>query len=193
MPDWMIYALVSIASIAVTLVLTGWKGFAKGFGTKKGETAATQDDLAMIVEQMKAMTQAQKDIEAKISDEVLTRQKHRELKREAMFTAVKELAHLQEFLSIFLMLSHVDKNDPRHVGLYDRYEASKISLRNARYLSMIVCEKRVVDMLEEVSFLVELAFQESTHSKVSAHDKAKRAEEKIFTLLEEIRKELEMD
>jgi hypothetical protein len=38
-----------------------------------------------------------------------------------------------------------------------------------------------------------LAFQESTHSKVSARDKAKKAEEMIFTLLEEMRKELEMD
>jgi hypothetical protein len=142
---------------------------------------------------MKAMTQATKDIEARISDEVLTRQKHKELKRETMFTAVKELAHLQEFLSIFLMLSHVDKNDQRHVGLYDRYEASKILLRHARYLSMIVCERKVVDILEEVSYLVELAFQGSTGDKASAHDKAKKAEEMIFTLLEEMRRELEME
>jgi|SRR5580700_6226894 uncharacterized protein YoxC len=151
MPDWMINALVAIASIAVTVVVTQWKGRAKAFGAKEGEVAATQENIDLILEQTTALTERTKQIEAKISDEVLTKQKHKELKREAMFTAVKDLAHLQEFLSIFLMLSNVDRNDPRHIGLYDRYEASKISLRNARYLSMIVCEKRVVDILEEVS------------------------------------------
>lgn len=163
--------------------------FGAGIGTyimQKVKNVATKADVGEV-------TKIVKTIEAEISDEVLTRQKHREMKREAMFTAVKELAHLQEFLSIFLIIGHVDKNDPRHVGLYDRYEASKIALRNARYLSMMVCEKRVIDMLEEVSFLVELAFQESTSNKESAQEKAKKAEALIFALLEEMRKELEMD
>jgi hypothetical protein len=55
MPDWMIYALVSISSIAVTIIVTGWKGYSKAFGAKTGEVAAIQENMDLILEQTTAI------------------------------------------------------------------------------------------------------------------------------------------
>jgi hypothetical protein len=56
---------------------------------KKGENLATQEDINNLVAQVQAVTTATKEIEAKISNDMWSRQKRWELKREALFEMAK--------------------------------------------------------------------------------------------------------
>jgi hypothetical protein len=67
-------------------------GYLAGYAKKKGENKAMHEDIEKVVEQMSAVTQATKAIEAKISSDVWDRQKRWELKREVLFDATKNVA-----------------------------------------------------------------------------------------------------
>jgi len=70
----------------------GWAGaYFGGYLTKKGENLATHEDIDKLVDQVRAVKQTTREIEAKISDEVWDRQKRWELKREVLFEATRAL------------------------------------------------------------------------------------------------------
>lgn len=70
---------------AALSLLGGWfGGFFGAYFSKKGENLATKEDIAQI-------TRVTKDIEAKISNDVWTRQRNWDMRREAAFGLVKEL------------------------------------------------------------------------------------------------------
>lgn len=76
----------------VTLLLGLLSGsFLKPYLSKKGENLATHEDIQKLVEQVTAVTQATKEIEAKISDQVWNRQRLWELKREAVYSVMLAL------------------------------------------------------------------------------------------------------
>jgi hypothetical protein len=56
---------------------------------RKGENVATHEDINKPVGQVAAVTKATKENEAKISTEVWDRQKHWEIKKEAVFEVLK--------------------------------------------------------------------------------------------------------
>lgn len=67
-------------------------GYLAGYAKKKGENKAMHEDIEKVVDQMSAVTQATKAIEAKISSDVWDRQKRWELKREVLFETTKRVA-----------------------------------------------------------------------------------------------------
>jgi adenosyl cobinamide kinase/adenosyl cobinamide phosphate guanylyltransferase len=78
--------------IAALGVFGGWLGaFVGSYMKRKGENLATHEDLDKLVKQMEATTNATKAIEARISNEVWDRQKHWELKRDALVAALQGL------------------------------------------------------------------------------------------------------
>lgn len=77
----------------VTLLLGLFTGsFLKSYLGKKGENLATHEDIQKLVDQMTAVTQATKEIEAKISDDVWNRQRLLELQREAVSSLMLALS-----------------------------------------------------------------------------------------------------
>src|SRR6266852_1966802 len=77
----------------------GWAGAYFGaYLKKKGENLATHEDIDKLVDQVRAVTQTTKEIEAKISSDVWTMQKQWEMKQEVLFDAAKRIVELDNGL-----------------------------------------------------------------------------------------------
>jgi hypothetical protein len=93
---------VIIGALWVLSVLAGgFIGFLTEYLRKKGENLATHEDIALLVDQVRAVTTATKEIEAKISTEAWDRQKRWEMRRDVLFEATKRLAAVREALNSF--------------------------------------------------------------------------------------------
>jgi hypothetical protein len=73
-------------------------GYLASYMKRKGENYATKEDAADILTQVKATTQATKEIESKISGELWNKQKQWEVKKEAIFNCVKRISQVEETL-----------------------------------------------------------------------------------------------
>jgi hypothetical protein len=81
-------ATLAAAGVIATAVVTG---FFVSYAKKSGENLATKEDLKNLVEQVKAVTQATKEIEARISGDLWDKQKRWELKRDILLDTAKAL------------------------------------------------------------------------------------------------------
>jgi hypothetical protein len=155
-PQWILWPLSVIASLFIG-------GFLKSYMGKKGENLATHEDIGKLVEQMSRVTEATKKIEAKISDEVLTRQRNRDVKREVMFELVKELSTLQYNTTRFSAAKTVAlaaKSDPdaaerkKATDLLSqetiRYQEQLDSFWKCRALATVVCNQPFLEKLETI-------------------------------------------
>jgi hypothetical protein len=70
-----------------------------GYLKKKGENLATHEDVANLVSQVTAVTQATKAIEAKISSDVWDQQKRWELKRDVIFEVARKIGRATEAMT----------------------------------------------------------------------------------------------
>jgi hypothetical protein len=88
--------------LAVVAGFGAWIGsYFSEYWKKKGEQAATHEDIDNVLLELRATTQATKEIEAKISGELWTRQKHWELKRQILFETAQKLAGiLQQMMAL---------------------------------------------------------------------------------------------
>jgi hypothetical protein len=83
------------AGTAVTTFVAGGAGAYLGsYLKKKGENLATHEDIDKLVDQVKAVTKATKEIEAKISDDVWSRQKRWEVQQAALLAPCDTLPTL---------------------------------------------------------------------------------------------------
>ena len=82
-----------VAALAVVVAL--FIGYFRGYLTQKGQNLATHEDVEKLVDQLRAVTTATKEIEARISNEVWDRQKRWELKRDVLIEMVKKTIALQ--------------------------------------------------------------------------------------------------
>src|SRR3984893_8208030 len=71
-------------------------GFLAGYAKRKGENRAIHEDIDKLVDQVRAVTLATREMEAKISNDVWNRQKRWELKRDVLFEAAKRVAEIDE-------------------------------------------------------------------------------------------------
>src|SRR5579871_4289264 len=94
------------AGIAILLLF--WRSFIPEYLKEKGKNLATHEDINKIVDQMTAVTQATKRIEANISDAVWDRQKRWELRREVLFDTTKAIAAMVNKLATFHSLVQTD-------------------------------------------------------------------------------------
>lgn len=126
----------------------------KSYVSKKGENLATKEDVA-------ELTRIAKEIEAKVSDEVWSRQRRWELKREAAFEALKELGTLhmavRTLAATYASLSRKDgslltapetqaRTQLQHKALATFDEASS-AFGKAMLLTWAVCGQNVQNQL----------------------------------------------
>jgi hypothetical protein len=92
----------SLIGVLTALVSTGIGLYLGAYLRRKGENLATREDLDTLVEQVRAVATATKEIEAKISEEVWNREKMWELKRDVLLEGARGLGVcLEGFLGLW--------------------------------------------------------------------------------------------
>lgn len=104
----------------------GWLGAYLGaYLKKKGENLATHEDIDKIVDQMRAVTAATKEIESKIEGKVWDRQRRWELKRDVLFEINKSITEMISTLTLFNGIVETDNTTKGEPRWEKRAEASR--------------------------------------------------------------------
>lgn len=151
-----------LLEIALAAVAGLWIGsYLTSYMKKKGENLATHEDIDKLVAQMVAVTQATKEIESKISDDVWDRQKRWEMKRDAMFAAAKNLYAMHEALLMLNSTWTVVKNSSNPSQLMskkseaiDQWRQASINFDAAEVQTSLICGERVGQTLSSAALLM---------------------------------------
>jgi hypothetical protein len=80
----------------ITTLVTAFIGsYLASYLKKKGENLATHEDIDKLVDQMKAVTAATKEIEGRITNDFWQQQRRWDLKREVVFEVMKRMGDLE--------------------------------------------------------------------------------------------------
>ena len=176
-------------------------GFLAGYAKRKGENRAIHEDIDKLVDQVRAVTLATREIEAKISNDVWNRQKRWELKRDVLFEAAKRVAEVDEALVSLDWTLQVEQKLDDPVFIQSVYKKTKkwgdasAGFDEARLLVAIVCHKETIEAMDDFGLFVGQIATEITKNR-DAEIRKKSAGElalKLFAARAAIRKELEMD
>jgi hypothetical protein len=190
--------LIMSALTALSGALFG--SFLGAYLKKKGENIALQEDIEKLVNQVQAVTEATKAIEAKISNEMWERQKRWEIKRDALFEAIKELGGVEHSMialySATLISNKAAEADSRRL-LHDKTEAIKcwsqafLGFQRATRLASIVCGQEVHQQFNSTeSVLGTIASDLIAGSEESYNSLNSQLSKEILTLVTGIRSEL---
>src|SRR5579863_4588638 len=95
----LLFPISGITAWGLTTLIAAFVGsFLAGYLKKKGENLATHEDINKLVTQVAAVTEATQSIEARISNEVWGRQRQWEMKRDALFEAVRAIGTMDDAL-----------------------------------------------------------------------------------------------
>lgn len=133
------------AGVFVTSVLgAGIGAYVGAYLKKKGENLATHEDVEKLVDQVAAITQTTKEIEAKISNEVWNRQRRWEMKRDALVEAMKVLGDVETAMSL-LHLSNTGgpKTTLTKEEAAEMWNDALAKFKRSRILASIVCSDDV--------------------------------------------------
>lgn len=115
---------VAMADLQVAAVWLGLNFIVSGLGAycalylkQKGRSLATHEDIKNLVDQVRVVTKATTEIEAKISSEVWDRQKRWELKREVLFEATRRVGEIEELLNTLNSILQVELKEPKEGNL----------------------------------------------------------------------------
>lgn len=154
---------MSLVVFVTSSLSAGAGAFLGSYLKKKGENLATHEDVDKLVDQMKAVTQATKEIENKISSDLWDRQKRWELKREVIFDTSKAMMEMNNLLfQIGVILRVVTPKDNAPLDsngarLIEEKIRPFLDLLNRfdglRLLIAIVCDADTVIKIEAVSNL----------------------------------------
>src|SRR5690242_3526662 len=99
-------AIMEYLLVALLSLIGGWfGGFFGAYLKKKGENLATHEDIDKVVDQVKAVTEATKTIENKLSGELWDKQKQWEMKKEVLFETARRIADLDDaLLSLYTLM-----------------------------------------------------------------------------------------
>jgi hypothetical protein len=191
------WSFVALSAVA------GWLGGYMGaYVKKKGENRAIHEDLKQVVEQMKAVTQATKEIESKISNDVWDRQKQWELKREVLFEAAKRLSDVDSALlslqTFWKARKSADVNEASWIRLQHQYltawQGSIKSFEEGEALVQVTCTQAATGKaFAELTDLLRETAAKITQDDVAFYDETKLSRGRKFTMVKvSIRRELGM-
>ncbi|MGB8064673.1 MAG: hypothetical protein WCF26_22495 [Candidatus Sulfotelmatobacter sp.] len=135
----------------VGFVSSGAGAFIGSYLKKKGENIATHEDISKLVDQVRSVTQATKEIEAKISGELWDRQRHWEAKRDSLLSAVKSLSSVDSHFSLF--------RETVDFGLKNKPPEEEL---NRKLFEAVKGYSEAQDMLDEAVLLVDMICGETT-------------------------------
>jgi len=181
-----------VVSVIVALFIGG---FLRSYLSKKGENLATHEDIEKLVEQMKMMTQATKEIEAKIEKQVWDQQRQWEMKKEGLFTLLKFIGHMDLLHRQIIGQKQLIKSHPTEAHLAEFRELSD-QLKNLSFeivhairVAQVVTSPEIREILNTaVRQVSQTATEPSTDSIPEDYDK--KFAEMNLQVSEAIRKEL---
>jgi hypothetical protein len=202
--QYVVWALVTLVSAFIGSYLAGYL-------KKKGENLATHEDIDRLVDQVRAVTEATKKIEADISVGVWDKQKRWEMKREVLFEAARRLSEVEDAMLGFATVMREDQAKQEawataapsvteelswgqvRAERVTRWSKASTAFDESRLFVAIVCGKDAKLAFEDLgAFISALAGQVSKGQnayKTSRPDLIK----KILVARNAIRKELEVD
>jgi hypothetical protein len=201
------------AIIAILSFLLGavFRPYLTSYAGKKGENLATHEDINKLVDQVKAVTEATKKIEAEISSGVWDKQKRWEMKREVLFEAARKISEIDDAMLSNSIVLKEDRARQKEWETRTPLMEEQLTWRQAKYerlmrwskaasdfdvsraFVLIVCSKEAAQAFSELgTYITTLAAQMIQNPDV--YDSA-RSElfKKILLAQKAIRKELEVD
>jgi hypothetical protein len=201
METWIsVIGLVVVALLqALNLV---WTKRLEGYGMERGKNQATHADIQMLREDQAKLTQSVESVRQSILHEYWTTQRMWELKKEAIFDAVKELSELQHAVFDVSVQYRISDANPTNDDCFNkaidsatRYNKQISSFWRARTLVFLTCSGDVtVAFVQLGQKLLELNRQKDGSVGGANKDLSEHAEE-ITCMLADlghlIRRELE--
>lgn len=168
------------------LVGTGLGAYIGAYLKKKGENLATHEDVRKLIDQISAVTQTTKEIESKISTDFWNRQKHWEIRRDALYEALRALADIEYALTdldyvfnLSLMFGQPKSNEEKRASV-DGWNQALLNFKRASVMAFVACEEPVRKGFETLSKL----------AITYANDAIRRCPEKGTVTLADIAKQL---
>jgi hypothetical protein len=187
----------------VSLVGAAAGSYLSPYLKKRAENLATHADLDRLVEQMGAITERTKSIEAAISDDVWDRQKQWEMKRDTLFEVVRTLSGLDNaLLELYNAYNApIPAEDELKTAIlenrstkYTIWNEESVKFDCARFLAELVSGRKVDKALNEC-----IIFMRAVSLKITRGEPAHYPETgierltKIDAIYVSIREELELE
>jgi hypothetical protein len=114
-------------STVLSFVSAGLGAYLGSYLKKKGENLATHEDLALLIDQVNAVTTTTKEIEARISSDMWDRQKQWEMKKEGAFEVMKAATSLHTAVvtlhaTYYATAGGTDSENNVRLAEYDGYQ-----------------------------------------------------------------------
>jgi hypothetical protein len=160
----------------LNFLISGGGAYFGAYLKQKGKNLATHEDIDKLLKEVRATTQATKEIEAKISNEMWNRQKHWELRREVLFEALRritgafdQLGQLEIVLQTQLKHPHMPQDvfELRRIEENNKWFKASAALRESRLFIEVTCGKEVVDASDKFIHLA-TTVAAKIHSKDAA-------------------------
>ena len=162
----------------IALVGSGAGSFLGSYLKKKGENLATHEDIDKLVDQVRAVTQTTREIEAKISNEVWDRQKRWELKRDAIFEMVRELGSWEGMIGDFASIYQATRaTESKQYQQDKRLEAHRNHsemvrrFERAKMVVLLVCSEETKKNFNDFELIRTRLVQDITRDGVEVGDK----------------------
>jgi hypothetical protein len=154
------------AYILVPFISAGAGAFFGSYLKRKGENLATHEDIDLLLDQVRAVTQTTKEIEASISDKLWNKQRHWEMKQEAVYSVMQAMGMTDAAVTDLANALRTQKKSktPQMFDevLTDRWLKAYESLEDLerkRSLALIVCGAGLTDTL----FTIKNAYRDICH------------------------------
>ena len=161
--------------VALGIMVSAFAGFLAGYMKKKGENLAIHEDIQKVVDQVKAVTEATKTIENRLSGELWDRQKHWEMKKEALFEITRRISELDDaLLSLYTVFQQEAKsiaegsNDSWAESKYNstlKWSNGQKAYDQANSVAAVVCTNETTKIFDTFG-----AMAGTTASKMSTGD-----------------------
>jgi hypothetical protein len=205
-------SFVAAVGLAVVTAVGGWVGAYYGaYWKKKGEQAATHEDIDDLVKQVKAVTEATKKIEAEISGGLWDKQKRWEMKREVLFQAAKRLAEVDEaLLNNATMFKESEKKEAEWLlrtpeqeermswieiksERLHRWQKASTEFDETRTFVTVICSKETAMVFSELGSFINVLASEMIKNPHRYDEARKELITKLFAAKKAMRLELEVD
>jgi hypothetical protein len=195
-------ATVTVFSAGALSLVGGWLGSYLGaYFNKKGENQAIHEDIGKLIDQVRAVTQTTKEIEAKISDQVWNRQRQWELKRDVLFEATRALAGIEDALVGLHSVTQVEKQPNNVTWVTAKHDKTLVWTKaysvfeEASLLVAAVCRKEAGEAFQSYGiFLIGIAQRIAETDDGESYKKSQMERNKNHLELQNIiRKELGVD
>jgi len=189
-----------LLKLGLFALFAGMGGFIGAYLKRKGENLATHEDINQLVQQVRAVTTATKEIEAKISSEVWDKQKQWELKRDALFEVTKRIASVSD--ALFNMnithFSPVVKGQEleltsRQVEASRKSWEAESSFDQATLLVNLVCGEEVNTLLRKFAETMRRSAKEISKRESTATESLKELRAQAASVTVAMRKEIGID